>query len=202
MQSVTPRPSEIAVKPGNTLFPKPGPGQAVWADVNGNGIYDPGGKNGDKAISHVKICADLLSEQSPRPTPTEPGTDPAPTPAPTQPGVTPAPTPVPPGGEVSGPTIDLSSPTECVPTADFGVAMQLTNGLNTTCLRVSASYFSLLAFSPREQDVDEGTFVTQDLDGEGKTLANTGADTNTLLLWALMLFGAGMVFTFVARRRV
>jgi LPXTG-motif cell wall-anchored protein len=37
---------------------------------------------------------------------------------------------------------------------------------------------------------------------DGKALANTGADSNTLLLWALMLFGAGMVFTFLARRRV
>jgi LPXTG-motif cell wall-anchored protein len=103
---------------------------------------------------------------------------------------------------VDAPTIDLSAPTECSPDATFDVAMQVSNGLSTTCLRVTGSYFSLLAFAPRAQEVEEDTFVTQDLAAGGKVLADTGADSNTLLLWALMLFGAGMVFTFLARRRV
>lgn len=41
----------------NTLFNKPGPGMAVFADVNRNGISDPGGRNGDKGISHIVYCA-------------------------------------------------------------------------------------------------------------------------------------------------
>ena len=365
----------------NTLFPKPGPGNAVWADVNGNGIYDPGGKNGDKAISHIVICADLLTESTPTPTPTPtqttetqepttpaptpttpeatqtttssptptvtetptssptptptatstptqsspapatpappltpsptatptvptaptpvqtcaspiptnptdkpkisdptplptisptivikvkplgtptpsptptiPGGTATPTPTPTTPGSTPSPTPTTPGVSPSPsqsatpsptpttpgtsepspvpttpatseptpvpttpgatptpttpgstpaplPTIDLTSPTQCEPTVEFGVALKVSNGLSTTCLRVTSAYFSALAFTPRELP-EEGTVVTQE---QEDVLADTGADTNTLVLWALLLFGAGMVFTFLARRRV
>ena len=82
----------------------------------------------------------------------------------------------------------------------FGVALKVSNGLSTTCLRVTSAYFNSIAFAPRELPQD-GTIVTQDQESE-EVLADTGADTNTLVLWALMLFGAGMVFTFLARRRV
>lgn len=347
----------------NTLFPKPGPGNAVWADVNGNGIYDPGGKNGDKAISHIVICADLLTESTPTPTPTQtagstepttpaptptvtetptspaptvtttaspiptqtattpvpatpappvtpspsatpsptatstpaktlcaspiptnttdkpkiseptplptstpkiiikvsplstpvptptpttpgstptpttPGSTPSPTPttpgsttpaptpttpgatpsptqtstpAPTTPGATPTPTtpgstpaPTTPGTPTPGetttpvPTIDLTAPEICEPSAVFSVAMKVSNGLSTTCIRVTSAYFNSLAFAPRELP-EEKTVVA--LEGE-EVLADTGAETSTLVLWALMLFGAGMVFTFLARRR-
>ena len=371
----------------NTLFPKPGPGQAVWADVNGNGIYDPGGKNGDKAISHIKICADLLTETptptptqtaeteqpaaptptptatstptqtptptptatqtpsptptatqtptqtatptpsatspvpatpaprlrsttaatptptptttttacaspipttqtdnpkvseptplptvsptitirvvplstptptptptqpgvTPSPTPTQPGVGPSPSPSPTAPGASPSPTPTTPGASptpsptapgvtpapspppttpgTSEPTpvpttpgtaaptpaptlpggsdeptanFDYSSPEECVPSLAFSVALKVSNGMSTTCLRVTGSYFNLLAFAPREPIESEDTLLVPE--GE-EVLADTGAKTGDLLLWALMLFGAGMVFTFLARRR-
>lgn len=76
--------------------------------------------------------------------------------------------------------------------------MKVSNGLSTTCVRVTSAYFNSLAFAPRELPAD-GTVVTQDEDEE--VLADTGAETTTLVLWALMLFGAGMVFTFLARRR-
>ena len=345
----------------NTLFPKPGPGSAVWADVNGNGIYDPGGKGGDKAISHIVICADLLTQSSapsptqtaggtpapttpapaptqtstptptqtstptptptattpvpatpappltptpsatttptptptvsqtlcaspiptnttdrpriaeptplptitqnpvirieplstprptppggtvsptPTPSPTQPGgsVTPTPTPSPTQPGVSPSPTPTNPGvtpsptpttpgtaapsptpttpGNVDPsptptqpggpgaptPTIDLSSPTQCEPNFIFSVALKVSNGLSTTCLRVTSAYFNALAFAPRElPETDQ--VVTQE-DQTDEVLADTGAETSALVLWALMLFGAGLVFTFLARRRV
>jgi hypothetical protein len=71
--------------------------------------------------------------------------------------------------------------------------------MSTACLRVTSSYFNLLAFAPRPPVETEDTFVTQE--GE-EVLADTGANTSDLLLWALLLFGAGMVFTLLARRRV
>ena len=40
----------------NTLFADASKGQLVWADSNGNGAFDPGGKDGDKQISHVIAC--------------------------------------------------------------------------------------------------------------------------------------------------
>ncbi len=40
----------------NTIFPSPVGGDRVWPDSNRNGIYDAGGKNGDKDISHIILC--------------------------------------------------------------------------------------------------------------------------------------------------
>jgi len=44
----------------NSLFYSPTPGTGVFADVNKNGVSDPGGQGGgtlgDKAISHVVLC--------------------------------------------------------------------------------------------------------------------------------------------------
>jgi len=40
----------------NTLFDDPSAGETVWADSNANGIYDVGGPDGDKQISHVIVC--------------------------------------------------------------------------------------------------------------------------------------------------
>lgn len=40
----------------NTIFPSPVGGDRVWPDSNRNGIYDAGGKSGDKDISHVILC--------------------------------------------------------------------------------------------------------------------------------------------------
>jgi len=90
----------------DTVFPAPKPGGQVWADINGNGIFDPGGKTGDKSISHIIICITNAAvtpvptasseatqtdspTQSPTPTPT---VTVSPSPSPTQ-TVTPAPTP-------------------------------------------------------------------------------------------------------------
>jgi len=93
---------------------------------------------------------------------------------------------------------DYSSPEECVPSLSFSVALKVSNGMSTTCLRVTGSYFNLLAFAPREPIESEDSLLVPE--GE-EVLADTGAKTGDLLLWALMLFGAGMVFTFLARRR-
>lgn len=82
--------------------------------------------------------------------------------------------------------------------------MKVSNGLSTTCVRITASYFNLLAFAPREFIESEETFTTQEGAAQEDTedvLADTGAETTDLLLWALMLFGAGLVFSLLARRR-
>jgi hypothetical protein len=80
--------------------------------------------------------------------------------------------------------------------------MKVSNGLSTTCVRITASYFNLLAFAPREFIESEET--SQEGEAAGDTedlLADTGAETTDLLLWALMLFGAGLIFSLLARRR-
>jgi hypothetical protein len=98
----------------DTVYPAPKSGDQVWADINGNGIFDPGGKTGDKAISHVIVCIEKTSqdsattpESSPTPTPTLTPT-PTPTPTPTE-SATPTPTPTPTPTESATPT---PTPTE------------------------------------------------------------------------------------------
>ena len=54
--------SQVIVKAGakryaNTVFGEPPQaGQTVWADTNGDGVYNPGGRRGDKDISHLIYC--------------------------------------------------------------------------------------------------------------------------------------------------
>jgi hypothetical protein len=50
----------------NTLFENASEGETVWADTNGNSTFDPGGKGGDKAISHIIVCGEGETE-SPSP---------------------------------------------------------------------------------------------------------------------------------------
>ena len=40
----------------NTIFLNASEGETVWADTNGDGVYNPGGQNGDKEISHIIVC--------------------------------------------------------------------------------------------------------------------------------------------------
>ena len=57
----------------NTIFGEPPvSGEFVWADTNGNKAYDPGGKDGDKGISHVIWCGEPAETPTPTPTPTPP----------------------------------------------------------------------------------------------------------------------------------
>ena len=54
---------QVIVKSGsgefaNTIFDDPAEGSTVWADTNGNFMNDPGGKDGDKQISHIIVCID------------------------------------------------------------------------------------------------------------------------------------------------
>jgi hypothetical protein len=51
----------VVVKAGagefaNTLFANPTAGQTVWADTNGDNVFNPGGQDGDKNISHIIFC--------------------------------------------------------------------------------------------------------------------------------------------------
>ena len=60
----------------NSLFYSPTPGTGVFADVNKNGVSDPGGQGGgtlgDKAISHVVLCVGTQSTVAQAPTTTLP----------------------------------------------------------------------------------------------------------------------------------
>jgi hypothetical protein len=54
--------TKVIVKAGsgefaNTIFAAPPKaGETVWADTNGNNVFDPGGQDGDKQISHTILC--------------------------------------------------------------------------------------------------------------------------------------------------
>jgi hypothetical protein len=54
--------TKVIVKAGageyaNTIFAAPPKaGETVWADTNGNNVFDPDGRGGDKTISHVIMC--------------------------------------------------------------------------------------------------------------------------------------------------
>lgn len=56
----------------NTIFPNPVGGDRVWPDSNRNGVYDAGGKIGDKDISHVILCVRFGLPGSPTTTTTTP----------------------------------------------------------------------------------------------------------------------------------
>jgi LPXTG-motif cell wall-anchored protein len=53
----------------NTLFANASSGETVWADTNGNGVFDPGGQDGDKGISHIIACGPSDQSTSPSPSP-------------------------------------------------------------------------------------------------------------------------------------
>jgi len=76
----------------NTLFAGASAGETVWADTNGDGVFNAD----DKDISHIIFC-DEQPDQTPEPTPIiTPQPTPEPTPTPTAtPEVTPSPTPTP-----------------------------------------------------------------------------------------------------------
>lgn len=331
----------------NTLFPAPNGGEMVWADVNGNGIYDPGGRTGDKAISHVVLCADLLTAATPSPTTSAPTSSPSPTgtvtptptititpsptattetptttptqttsptaeptptatvtptpqgspeptqqpcstptvappspaptptiliqilstptpsasPTPSEPGTTPtspapsptetqspeptdtaAPTPTPtdsaspsptptgtaaptptespsaspspqptqttgpspgptatPAGPVPEPVFDPAPPTACEPSAEYGVAMKLTNGLSTSCFRMTTeSFVGISSFGGFGFLVDEEPASAT---GELDELADTGFESSHWLVVALLLMALGSTLVVYARRR-
>jgi len=87
--------AKVIVKAGagqyaNTIFLDASAGQTVWADTNGDGVYNPGGKGGDKQISHIITCAGggqpTPSTTKPTPTTTKPTpTTTSPTPTTTSP---------------------------------------------------------------------------------------------------------------------
>jgi hypothetical protein len=47
----------------NTLFADASAGETVWADTNENHVYDVGGPDGDKQISHVIVCTKPADQQ-------------------------------------------------------------------------------------------------------------------------------------------
>lgn len=70
----------------NTLFENASEGETVWADTNGNFTFDPGGQDGDKAISHIIVCSDdqastpppVSSSEEPTPSESESTDEPSP----------------------------------------------------------------------------------------------------------------------------
>jgi hypothetical protein len=88
---------QVIVKAGagqyaNTIYGSPSVGETVWADTDGDGLYNPEGP-GDKAISHIIVC------------PVKPTSSPTPTPSPTStPTTTPSPTATPEPSQSATPT--------------------------------------------------------------------------------------------------
>jgi hypothetical protein len=95
---------KVIVKAGsgeyaNTIYLRPEPGLGAFADTNGNYVFDPSGRFGDKTISHIITCPIEDDDNSPSPSPSSTPTgsaSPTPTsePSPT-PTVTPEATPTP-----------------------------------------------------------------------------------------------------------
>ena len=67
---------------GNTIYLRPEPGLGAYADTNGNYVFDPGGRFGDKAISHVILCPVEAGTENPSPSPSSTATS-SPSPSPT-----------------------------------------------------------------------------------------------------------------------
>jgi hypothetical protein len=67
---------------GNTIYLRPEPGLGAYADTNGNYVFDPGGRFGDKTISHIILCPVETGTESPSPSPSSTATSsPSPTPS-------------------------------------------------------------------------------------------------------------------------
>jgi hypothetical protein len=80
----------VVVKSGsgefaNTLFANASAGETVWADVNGNSVFD----DDDKGISHIIFCGESDATAPPTFEQSEGGETDAPTPPPTTPPTTP-----------------------------------------------------------------------------------------------------------------
>lgn len=102
----------------DTIFPAPAPGSVVWPDVNANGVLDPGGRGGDKAISHIIFCVTngLTPTQTPQSTISASATtSPTPTQTTTAPTQSSTATPTPTATQTSTPTPSQSTSTP-VPT--------------------------------------------------------------------------------------
>jgi len=61
--------AKVVVKAGsgefaNTIFNFAQQGETVWADTNGDGVYNPGGQDGDKQISHIIVCGGVTPSPS------------------------------------------------------------------------------------------------------------------------------------------
>jgi hypothetical protein len=85
---------KVIVKAGsgkyaNTIYLRPEPGLGAFADTNGNYVFDPSGRLGDKTISHIITCPIEDDDNSPSPSPSStptgsasptPTSEPSPTP--------------------------------------------------------------------------------------------------------------------------
>ncbi|MEN9803923.1 MAG: hypothetical protein RIS41_770, partial [Actinomycetota bacterium] len=49
----------------NTVFVDPAPDTMVWPDSNKDGVFNPGGRTGDKEISHIILCVKFGGSSSP-----------------------------------------------------------------------------------------------------------------------------------------
>jgi hypothetical protein len=85
---------KVIVKAGsgeyaNTIYIRPEPGLGAFADTNGNFTFDPEGRFGDKAISHLIVCPIEESTSSPSPTPSSTATSSSSPPPTSEPSPTP-----------------------------------------------------------------------------------------------------------------
>ena len=217
--TATPTPSDSATptptptpSPTGTVTPSPTPTPEVVLPANC--VWPEPTTTPNIAPPEPTKSPDIIIEVKPldNPPPTEPG----PTPSPTDPGSTPTPTPTTPGttpgptepGSTPSPTtpgVDPTSPSTCQPNEDFGVALLLTNGTSSTCFRVTDDYFMSFAYPSLfsvDLDATDGETDGAAGSGSGNGLADTGFDNAMLVLWAMVLAGAGILFLVVARRRV
>lgn len=115
----------VVVKAGsgqyaNTLFEDANAGETVWADTNGDGMFNPGGKNGDKGISHIIVCE---GEDEPSPSPSETKSTSSPSPSNTESSESPSPSESESTGSESPPPSSdspSSSPSTSAPTSESG----------------------------------------------------------------------------------
>lgn len=136
----------------NTIFAAPPKaGQTVWADTNGNGVFDPDGPGGDKGISHVILCKGTTTSATPTPastsatptptttsatpTPTETTTvTSTPTPTPTTTSATPTPTDTPTDGGSVPPSKTATPPPPELPKTGSSGSTSLMAGLGALLL--------------------------------------------------------------------
>lgn len=129
----------------NTEFADASSGQTVFADTNGNGVSDPGGKGGDKTISHIILC----------PAADEPSTAPSDEPS-SEPSIEPsdAPSDTPSDAPSATPNPDSSDAPEVTPPpTDTEIAADITSdpGNLLAVILIVAGLGLLFAIVPKDR---------------------------------------------------
>jgi LPXTG-motif cell wall-anchored protein len=196
----------------NTLFLEPAPGSMVWPDSNKDGVYNPGGRTGDKEISHVIVCVRFGTPSSP--STTAPGTTAAPTTSPSTsaPSTTAGPTTTaaPATTTVAPPAIPTTSVPEETPEIEIAVRKIQSNPEDPTTTttapsgprerKISLTVTNGFKQSKLEIVVDLDGFIMTDGNVPLPQLPKTGDDTNRPLQLAVAALAIGAALVLVRRR--